>query len=109
VHTAYLILVDATAILTFIPYLYLFAAAFKLRPRIAGTPEAIAVPGGAGGSLLVNGVGILTTLAAIALALIPPSDTGDKTDFFLKVIGGTVGFIVAGLVLYWLARRRAVR
>jgi amino acid transporter len=109
VHTAYLILVDATAILTFIPYLYLFAAAFKLRPRIAGTPEAIAVLGGAGGSLLVNGVGILTTLAAIALALIPPSDTGDKTDFFLKVIGGTVGFIVAGLVLYWLARRRAVR
>lgn len=109
VHTAYLILVDATAILTFIPYLYLFAAAIRLRPRIAQDTDAIAVPGGGAGSVLANGVGIVTTLAAIALALVPPSDTVDRADFFLKIVGGAVGFIVAGLVLYRLAKRRAVR
>lgn len=109
VHAAYLILVDATAILTFIVYLYMFAAAIKLRRRIAATPEAIAVPGGALGSVLANGVGFLTTVGAIALALVPPSDTNEKIDFFLKVIGGTFGFFIAGLVLYWLAKRRAMR
>lgn len=109
VHTAYLILVDATAILTFIPYLYLFAAAIKLRRRIARTPEAIVVPGGAAGSVLANGIGFLTTVGAIALALVPPSDTSDKADFFFKVIGGAIGFVVAGIVLYWLAKRRAMQ
>ncbi|MBS0432479.1 MAG: amino acid permease [Proteobacteria bacterium] len=109
VHSAYLILVDATAILTFIPYLYLFASAIKLRLRIAQTPHAIAVPGGASGSILVNGTGFLTTVLAIALALVPPSDTGDKTGFFLKVIGGALGFVAAGLVLYRLAKRRTMR
>ena len=109
VHTAYLILVDATAILTFLVYLYMFAAAIKLRRRIAQTPEAIAVPGGAFGSIVANGIGFLTTVGAIALALVPPSDTSEKMDFFLKVIGGTVGFFIAGLILYWLARRRAMR
>lgn len=109
VHSAYLILVDATAILTFIPYLYLFAAAMRLRRRIAATSGAIAIPGGAGGSMLANGIGFLTTVGAIALALIPPSDTAGRMEFFLKVIGGALGFVVAGLILYWLAKRRAVR
>lgn len=109
VHTAYLIMVDATAILTFIMYLYLFAAAVKLRRRIAQTPDAIAVPGGAFGSILANGLGFATTAGAIVLALVPPSDTADRVDFFLKVIGGTVGFFIAGLVLYSMAKRRAMR
>ncbi|HST27411.1 MAG TPA: amino acid permease, partial [Rudaea sp.] len=109
VHTAYLIMVDATAILMFLVYLYMFAAAIKLRRRIAATPEAIVVPGGTLGSVLANGIGFLTTVGAIALALVPPADTNDKLDFFLKVIGGTVGFFIAGLILYWLAKRRAMR
>lgn len=109
VHTAYLILVDANAILTFLVYLYMFASAIKLRQRIAQTPQAIAVPGGIAGSVLANGIGFLTTVGAIVLALVPPSDTADKTDFFLKVIGGTAGFFIAGVVLYWMAKRRAMR
>ncbi len=109
VHTAYLILVDATAILTFIVYLYLFAAAIKLRAPIAGNAGAIAIPGGRLGSWLANGIGLLTTALAIGLALIPPADSTDRGGFFVKVIGGTCGFIVAGLLLHALARRRAVR
>ncbi|MBS0569526.1 MAG: amino acid permease [Proteobacteria bacterium] len=109
VRTAYLIMVDATAILNFIVYLYLFASALKLRARIGRMPEAIAIPGGVAGSLVSNGLGFVATLGAIVLALVPPSDTGDKWDFFLKVIGGAAGFIVAGLALYWLAKRRAMR
>lgn len=109
VHTAYLLLVDATLIVYFIPYLYMFAAAIKLRPTIARTPGAIPVPGGKWGSLLANGLGLLTTFAAIILALVPPSDTTEKTAFFLKVFIGCGAFVAAGFVLYTLAERRRAR
>ena len=109
VHTAYLILVDATLIVYFIPYLYMFAAGIRLRRRIAATPGAIPVPGADAGSWIVNGVGFATTLLAIVLALVPPSDEAGKIAFFLKVFGGSFGFVVAGFLFYaWAERRRTV-
>jgi len=108
VHTAYLMLVDATLIVYFIPYLYMFAAAIRLRVAIERTPGAIPVPGGAAGSWIVNGVGFTTTLLAIILALVPPSDEAGKIGFFLKVFGGCTAFVVAGFLFYaWAERRRA--
>jgi hypothetical protein len=41
--------------------------------------------------------------------LVPPADAGDKTDFFIQVLGGSVGFIAAGLVLFAIAERRRRR
>ena len=108
VHSAYLMLVDANAILTFIPYLYMFAAAIAMRKRIA-REGALPVPGGAAGSWLINGIGALTTLAALILALVPPPDTADPTAFFVKVSVGSFGFLVAGWVLYEIAARRRAR
>ena len=109
VHSAYLMLVDATLIVYFIPYLYMFAAAIRLRREIAAAPGAIAVPGGDAGSWIVNGVGFATTLLAIVLALVPPSDTADKRGFFLKVFGGSFAFLVAGFLFYARAERRRAR
>ena len=106
VKSAYLKLVDASVIVYFIPYLYMFAAAIKLRAQIARQPGAIAVPGGRIGSLFWNSLGLLTTASAIFLALIPPQDTADPRAFFLQVAVGSVGFVVAGLVLYARAERR---
>ena len=57
VHTAYLMLADATLIVYFIPYLYMFAAAIAMRRRLAQTQGALALPGGAAGSWLINGIG----------------------------------------------------
>ena len=106
VHTAYLMLADATLIVYFIPYLYMFAAAIAMRRRIAQTQGALTMPGGATGSWLINGLGALTTLVAIVLALIPPPDTHDRTAFFVKVFVGSFGFLIAGWVFYALAARR---
>lgn len=108
VHTAYLMLADATLIVYFIPYLYMFAAAIALRRRIAQAPGAMTVPGGRAGSWLINGLGALTALTAIVLALIPPSDTQNQTAFFLKVCVGSFGFLAAGWALYEIAARRRV-
>ena len=104
-----MMLADATLIVYFIPYLYMFAAAIAMRRRLAQTQGALALPGGAAGSWLINGIGALTTLVAIVLALIPPPDTHDRTAFFVKVFVGSFGFLVAGWVLYEIAARRRAR
>lgn len=106
VKGAYLKLVDATLIVYFIPYLYMFAAAIRLRADIALQSAAIPVPGGRFGSLFWNGIGLLTTTISILLALIPPEDATDKRAFFVQVLGGSVAFIAAGLILYAVAERR---
>jgi hypothetical protein len=109
VKSAYLKLVNATLIVYFIPFLYMFAAAIRLERQIAATPGAVPVPGGRAGSLFWNGLGFLTTLVAIVLALIPPADTADKGAFFFQVAGGAVGFAVLGWIFYWLATRKGSR
>lgn len=107
VKEAYLILVEATLITYFIPYLYMFASAIQLRTAIAQAPGAIPVPGRKAGSWIVNGVGFATTLLAIALALVPPSGTTNKVSFFTKVFLESFGFLGVGFVLYaWAERRR---
>jgi amino acid transporter len=106
VKSAYLKLVNATLIVYFVPYLYMFAAAIKLRVDIARQPDAIAVPGGKWGSLFWNGLGLLTTSVAIILALIPPADEADPRGFFMQVLIGSRGFVAAGWVLYAMAARR---
>ena len=109
VKGAYLKLVNATLIVYFIPYMYMFASAIRLRAEIARQPEAIPIPGGAAGSLFWNGLGFFTTAVAIVLALIPPADSTDKLSFFVQVFIGSFGFLAAGLVLYALAERRRRR
>src|ERR1700730_6420804 len=54
VKGAYLKIVNATLIVYFIPYLYMFAAAIRLRAEIARQSAAIPVPGGRWGSLFWN-------------------------------------------------------
>ena len=109
VKNAYLKLVNATLIVYFLPYLYMFAAAIRMRLDIARQPGAVPIPGGAAGSWFWNSVGFVTTLVAIVLALIPPADAADRSGFFLQVAAGSFGFVVAGFVLYALAERRRRR
>jgi len=109
VKEAYLKLVNATLIVYFIPYMFMFASAIKLRVEIAREPHAIPVPGGRAGSLFWNGLGFLTTVVAIVLALVPPADTANKTEFFVEVFIGSFGFLLVGLILYVLAERRRRR
>ncbi|HYL93909.1 MAG TPA: APC family permease, partial [Alphaproteobacteria bacterium] len=100
VKSAYLKLVNATIILVFIPYLYIFAALIKMRKKIAATPGAVPVPGGAWGTWVWAVLGSLMTLVGMVLAMVPPPDTADKTSFFLQVVGGSFGFLLAGFVIY---------
>lgn len=106
VHEAYLVLVDMTLILTFVPLLYMFVAAPILRPRApAGDAGITLIPGGRFASWLVAASGFAVTLLAVIIAMIRPSDSTNRALFALKVIGGSAALLAIGLGFYFRGRR----
>ncbi len=107
IHEAYLMLIDMTVILSFLPLLYMFAALPVLRRRGSGQSGDIAlIPGGPFICWLVGGTGFLITLLALILAMVPPADSSRPALFAIKVIGGSAALIIVGLVFYHRRRTR---
>jgi amino acid transporter len=100
--TAYQVLVDATVILYFIPFLYMYAAVIKLayRPEREKTSGAILIPGGKIGVWLAGGLGFAVVLLGIVLSFIPPGEGENKLLFEVKLVAGTALAVLLGLVLY---------
>jgi amino acid transporter len=100
---AYQILVDAATILYFVPFLYMYAAVIKLAGREdrRQNVHAVLIPGGKIGVWIAGGMGFLVTSAGIVLSFVPPGETTNKYVFSVKLIGGTVGAIGLGLILYY--------
>ena len=108
VKGAYDVLVSMSVITYFIPFLYLFAAMFKLQGEPAGL-GVIRVPGGQLVALTMASVGFSTTLLAIVLSLIPAAEEPNKILAVAKIVGLTGLVLVVGVLLYWLGKRNAVR
>lgn len=97
VENAYLVLLDMTIILYFIPYLYVFAAYLVLLGNRNGSQaprKAMAL------------MGFLSVLLSIFLASVPTGSTGELWVFELKLWGGVLGFMGVG---FWFARRSGDR
>ncbi len=94
VHGAYDILVSSTVLITMLPFMFLFAAAIKLRGGFWIVACAI--------------VGLTTTVAAAVFALIPAPDADDKVLSVAKVLFLTLLLAGAGVVVYWLGRRKTI-
>jgi amino acid transporter len=107
VRESYLVLTDATTIVYFIPYLYLFASHAKatLAPGADGGARRLSLH--AAGSLLAAGVGLASTLVAIFFAVTPPADSGNPGLHVAKVAGGSLGVAAVAAVLFAAGRRRA--
>jgi amino acid transporter len=104
VEDVYLILLDTQILIYFIPYLYLFIIFLIHRRRGENAAEVVLAPGGSIGVWLTGLSGIIVTLFAMIVATIPPPDIGNATVFRLKVIGGALGFVLIGGLIYWCAR-----
>ena len=104
---AYQFLIDAAIILYFIPFIYMFLAVIKLAKRKdrLENEHAVLVPGGKLGLWLSGGLGFLVVLIGIFVSLVPPGNSSNKLGFELKLVGGTVGSILFGLMLYWRGAR----
>ena len=94
VKGAYDVLVSSTVVITLVPFLFLFAAALKLRAPWGVSLAAL--------------VGLGTTLAAIIFAGFPADDDPNKPLAVVKVIGLTAAMILSGVAIYALGRRRAL-
>lgn len=107
VQEAYQILIDATIILYFIPFLYMFAAVLKLSGRKDRheNPHVVLVPCGKVGLWVSGVVGFVVVLIGIFVSLVPPGDTPNKTSFEIRLVGGTLTAILVGLILYWRGAR----
>lgn len=109
VQDAYDILVNLTAVIYFVPYLYLFAALVTLDRReqaFAGNPGAEA-PGSRVAMWGLALLGFAATAIAVALAFVPPRGTSNWIGYVLNLVSQTAAVIAVGLVLYAISRRRA--
>jgi amino acid transporter len=99
VEKAFLILIDMSLLIYFIPYCYLFIALIVhcYRKR---TENKLAVPGGAPGAFVVGLCGLSITLLAMVVAVVPPPGTADIFIHELKLVGGSVFLIAIGLLIY---------
>jgi glutamate:GABA antiporter len=99
---AYLVLVDATIIVYFIPYIYIFLAGVRIfyRDRASVGRSATAF------RVTASAVGGITTVAAIILTLLPPEAGGNPFVFLAKTIGGSFAFVAVGLLIFWNAKRQ---
>jgi amino acid transporter len=100
VEEAYLVLLDTTLLVYFIPYVYMFAT--QLRVRTAD-PEAGRV------GTLIGAAGLTTTLVAMVISLLPPADVSSPWLYETKVVGGVGGFLGAGAFVYWREQRSRAR
>ncbi len=83
---AYQLLVDMAVITTLLPLVYMYAAAWRLVPRLR----------------LAAASGLLVTLVGIALSFVPPAGVASVWLFELKLAGGTV--VLLGAARWWYAR-----
>ena len=104
VETAFLILIDMSLLIYFIPYLYLFICLIVHCRRQRGV--TLIIPGGRFGAVLAGISGAAITLFAMVVALFPPAGTTQVWLHELKLGGGATLLVSVGLVIYWRARRR---
>jgi amino acid transporter len=106
IQEAYIILLDLSIILYFIPFLYMFAALPILRRRAGGDDEGVTlVPFGVAGPWLFGGLGFAATMLSVVLAFVPPAGTSNPGLFVVKIAASTFLFVAVGLGFYWRGRK----
>jgi amino acid transporter len=103
IHDMYLILLQATIILTLIPYVYMFLALIKMQymqHENSGYFKRRTIP------VVGGSIGILMTVMGIIFAFIPATDSSNAWSFELKLLICTFSFIVPAFFIYGFYHRR---
>ncbi|KTC97998.1 APC family permease [Legionella erythra] len=104
INAAYWILSDLSAQMALLVYVFMFAAAIKLRYSQPDRHRSYTVPGGNWVMWLVAGTGMLCCLLAMAIGFVPPTQIPiDNISFFEAfLVGGLFLFVV----LPWVFAKR---
>ncbi len=95
VNTTYWMLTELCAQLALLVYVFMFAAAIRLRYTQPDKPRVYKVPGGKCGMWLVAGTGFICCLATLLIGFAPPAQlqVNDVILFETFLIGGLVLFV----------------
>jgi amino acid transporter len=99
----YLVLLQTTVVLQLIPYLYMFVALPLIVRRESEKPgfyRSRWVP------VTAAVTGFCMTLLGVGLAFVPTAGVADVVWFELKLLLGTVGFLVPAVLVYLRTSRR---
>lgn len=96
INAAYWMLSDLCAQLALMVYLFMFAAAIKLRYSKPEQHRAYKIPGGAIGIWLVAGIGFLCCSSTILIGFVPPTQIpiGNVAFFEAFLVGGLAIFVI---------------
>jgi amino acid transporter len=103
---AYDVFLSMTLIPTFIPFVYLFAAAIKVQWGEPGPGRMRTVLGRWAATSFCS-LGLLTTAVSMGLAVLPPTDEPYKGLYVFKVVGLALLLLGAGVLVYFAGGRRA--
>ncbi|KTD17026.1 APC family permease [Legionella jordanis] len=104
INAAYWLLSDLSAQMALLVYVFMFAAAIKLRISKPHHTGSYTVPGGNAVMFLVAGIGILCCLLAMLIGFVPPTQIPIDNLFFFEtfLIGGLFLFVV---LPWWFAKK----
>lgn len=106
VQGAYDVLVSMTVLVTFLPFVFIFASMIRLQWEPAGT-EVRRVPGGKPVAIAFGVLGMLSTLVTIGLSAIPSDPEPSKQRLeLIKVLGGTLVMLAVGIAIYLVGRHK---
>ena len=108
VRGAYDVLVSMTVLVTFLPFLFIFASMIRLQREPAG-PGVRRVPGGKPVAIFLGILGLASTVVTIGLSAIPSDDDPHKWLSLTKVLGGTFVMVAAGVGMYLVGRHKGRR
>lgn len=108
VRGAYDALVGMAVLVTFLPFLFIFASMIRLQREPAG-PEVRRVPGGRPVAILLGILGLMSTVVTIVLSAFPSDDDPNKPLAVLKVVGSGAIVVVAGIAVYLVGRHKGRR
>lgn len=108
VNSSYWVLSNLTAQLALLFYVFMFAAAIRLRYKHAKIERAFTIPGGKLGIWLVAGTGLLTCLAIIVFGFFPPAQVveGKILSYELVLIVGMILFCLPPFFLHIKKRKK---
>jgi len=110
VTEAFLVLLDMSIILYFIPFLYMFASlVWHMKENTGGEGLIPMFQRSMVAVWVVAVLGFGTTFVSTIISTVPTADIDNKTLFVVKVVGGAALLIGAGLVVYYKKKREAAK
>lgn len=102
IHSSYWVLSALTAQLSMLVYLFMFAAAIRLRYSQPDIKRTFRIPGGNIGIWIVGLIGICTCIFAIFIGFFPPLEVEVKNiwQYEAILVGGILVFLLLPLWLY---------